>query len=211
MAPLLGMLLVTFAVGKAALGLNSVETPGMRDIAQERTADLNTLTDFGSSLSDTPYIVGFTALFAIVFRLVFKRWLESVFLILAVWSQSLVFLATTELVGRSRPPVEHLDPAPPTSSWPSGHVSAAVCFYGAMTVILLMRTPRAWHPLWWTIGILAPTAVGLSRIYRGMHFFSDVLWGVLLGLFCLFVVGRAILVKKERHPRLTATAHAPSP
>lgn len=205
------MLAVTFALGKAAVGLNDVESPTMRTIAENRTSDLDNLTDLGSSLSDTPYIVGFTALFAIVFRLVFKRWLESVFLILAVWSQSLIFLATTELVGRSRPPVVHLDPAPPTSSWPSGHVSAAVAFYGAMAIVLIMHTRKAWHPLWWAIGLLAPAAVAVSRIYRGMHFFSDVLWGIVLGVVCLVVVGRALLFRKERHPRLMARAHAPSP
>ncbi|MEV0582136.1 phosphatase PAP2 family protein [Nonomuraea sp. NPDC050310] len=215
LAPLIALALVTFAVGKAvlALGLSSAESGLMRDLAAARNGDLNALSDLGSSLSDTPYIVAGTAILAIVFRLVFKRWLESLFLIAAVWSQSLVFLATTQLVGRDRPPVEHLDPAPPTSSWPSGHVSAAVCFYAGVAIVLTLHTRRSLHALWWVLAVAATLAVALSRLYRGMHFFSDVLGGVVLGTVCLVVATRAVLLRRERARRRPSPvpARAPSP
>src|SRR3954452_16964824 len=116
--PLLALGAVTFGVGQLILAWPTGEAALSRELESDRTSLWNTLTDYGTSLSDTPYIVALTALAAILFRLVYKRWRESVFLIAAVWGQSLVFLATTELVGRHRPPVEHLDPAPPTSSFP---------------------------------------------------------------------------------------------
>jgi hypothetical protein len=31
--------------------------------------------------------------------------------------------------------VRHLDQAPPTSSFPSGHLAAAICFYGALALL----------------------------------------------------------------------------
>ncbi|WP_084960974.1 phosphatase PAP2 family protein [Thermoactinospora rubra] len=206
--------MVTFGVGKAVTGLGTPEAAPMRELARARTPLLDTLSDIGSSLSDTPYVVAMTAIAAIAFRLAFKRWRESVFLVVAVWSQSLVFLATTELVGRSRPEVPHLDPAPPTSSWPSGHVSAAVCFYAGVAIVLTLHTRRPWHPLWWAVGTLAPLAVALSRLYRGMHYFSDVLWGVLLGAVCLAVAVRAVLLRRSEPARRRpspAPARAPSP
>jgi undecaprenyl-diphosphatase len=195
--PLVLLAAVTYGVGRAILAWPTGEAGLSRALAADRTSEWNTLTDFGSSLSDTPYIVALTAIAAIAFRLVWKRWLESVFLIVAVWSQSLVFLGTTEVVGRHRPPVEHLDPAPPTSSFPSGHVSAAVAFYCGLALVLATHTRnRALQVVIWVLGVAAPLSVAFSRLYRGMHFLTDVTWGLLLGLVCVVVAARAILFRR---------------
>ncbi|MGN9840019.1 phosphatase PAP2 family protein [Nonomuraea sp. H19] len=190
---------VTYGVGKAILAWPTGETSVNRSLAADRTPLWNRLTDFGSSLSDTPYIVALTVIAAIVFRLVYGRWRESIFLVAAVWSQSLIFLATTAHVGRHRPPVQHIDPAPPTSSFPSGHVSAAVAFYCGVALVLTTHVRnRGLQVLIWALAIAASLAVGLSRLYRGMHFLTDVLWGVLLGVGCVVMAARAILYRRER-------------
>ncbi|MEV4111279.1 phosphatase PAP2 family protein [Nonomuraea sp. NPDC049695] len=199
--PLLVLGGVTYGVGRLILAWPTGEAAVSRSLAADRTSLWNTLTDFGSSLSDTPYIVALTAVAAIVFRLVYKRWLESIFLVAAVWSQSLVFLAVTEAVGRHRPPVQHLDPAPPTSSFPSGHVSAAVAFYCGVALVLTMHVRnRALQVVIWVLGIAAPLTVAFSRLYRGMHFLTDVTWGLLLGVACVVAVARAILRQPARTP-----------
>ncbi|GAA3815924.1 hypothetical protein GCM10022226_40840 [Sphaerisporangium flaviroseum] len=210
--PLVLMVAVTYGAGRLVLAVPTGEAALNRDLAADRTGLWNTLTDYGTSLSDTPYIVALTALAAIIFRLVYKRWRESIFLIAAVWGQSLVFLATTTLVGRHRPPVEHLDPAPPTSSFPSGHVSAAVGFYCAMALILSIHVrSRALQVVIWVLGVAAPLIVGFSRLYRGMHFLTDVAWGLLLGVFCVVVAARAILYRREeRRTRLRVAGDASS-
>ncbi|MEU6785469.1 phosphatase PAP2 family protein [Nonomuraea angiospora] len=200
--PMVLMAAVTYGVGRAILAWPTGEASVSRSLAAGRTSLWNTLTDFGSSLSDTPYIVALTVIAAIVFRLVYHRWRESIFLVAAVWSQSLIFLATTEAVGRHRPPVEHIDPAPPTSSFPSGHVSAAVAFYCGLALVLTTHVRnRVLQVLIWALGIAAPLAVALSRLYRGMHFLSDVIWGVLLGAGCVVMAARAILYARERRRR----------
>ncbi|MGW0197228.1 phosphatase PAP2 family protein [Nonomuraea sp. NPDC003201] len=197
--PMILMAAVTYGVGRAILAWPTGEASVSRSLAAGRTSLWNTLTDFGSSLSDTPYIVALTVFAAIVFRLVHRRWRESIFLVAAVWSQSLIFLATTEAVGRHRPPVRHIDPAPPTSSFPSGHVSAAVAFYCGMALVLTTHVRnRALQVLIWALGIAAPLAVGLSRLYRGMHFLTDVVCGALLGVGCVVMAARAILYARRR-------------
>ncbi|MFD1545821.1 phosphatase PAP2 family protein [Nonomuraea guangzhouensis] len=197
--PMLLMAGVTFGVGKLILAWPTGEADVSRTLAADRTPLWNTLTDYGSSLSDTPYIVALTAIAVIVFRLVYRRWRESIFLIAAVWSQSLIFLATTTPVGRHRPPVEHIDPAPPTSSFPSGHVSAAVAFYCGVALVLSTHIRnRALQVVIWVLGIAAPLIVAFSRLYRGMHFLTDITWGLLLGVGCVVMAARAILYRREK-------------
>ncbi|MEV4892233.1 phosphatase PAP2 family protein, partial [Nonomuraea sp. NPDC055795] len=87
------------------------------------------------------------------------------------------------------------EPPPPTSSWPSGHVSAAVCFYGGLAVLLAIRLHghRVLSGLVWAMGAGLPLIVAASRLYRGMHYVTDVVWGLVLGVFCLAVMIRQVL------------------
>lgn len=167
------------------------------EMAKDRTPYLSSITDVVSSLSDTPVIIIGTVLLGVVFRLVFKRWNESIFLALAVFSQSAIFLLATVFAERKRPAVEHLDPAPPTSSFPSGHTSAAVAFYCGVALVLTLHTHRyrILNLLWWLVGLGIPLGIAYSRMYRGMHHLSDVSWGFLLGLVCVAVAANALLLR----------------
>ncbi|MFF3653095.1 phosphatase PAP2 family protein [Streptomyces sp. NPDC002181] len=57
------------------------------------------------------------------------------FLAVSVAAQSAVFVLVTLVVERPRPDVPHLDAAPPTSSFPSGHVGASVALFGGLAVL----------------------------------------------------------------------------
>ncbi|ACZ91641.1 phosphatase PAP2 family protein [Streptosporangium roseum] len=163
-----------------------------------RTAFLNDITDKMTKLSDMPTIIIATAVLIVVFRLAFKRWNESIFLLLAVFSQSAIFLLATVFSQRKRPLVQHLDPAPPTSSFPSGHTSAAVGFYCAVALVLTLHTHRykILNVLWWAVGLAVPLGIAYSRMYRGMHHLSDVSWGLLLGAVCIAVAANALLRRR---------------
>jgi membrane-associated phospholipid phosphatase len=166
-----------------------------QEFVEERTNDLNTVTFLLSSLAATPVIIGLTLVTAATARLVWKRWHESIYVVYAVVGEVLIFLATTLLIDRQRPSVPQLDPAPPTSSFPSGHTAAAVCFYGAAAAIIAWRVRKRW--LRWTVIALAvaiPILVGIARLYRGMHFPTDVTGGIVLGLAWLAVVTRLVLL-----------------
>ncbi|SFK88857.1 undecaprenyl-diphosphatase [Streptosporangium canum] len=167
-------------------------------LADGRTSLLNDITDKMTKLSDMPTIIIATAVLIVVFRLAFKRWNESIFLLLAVFSQSAIFLLATVFAQRKRPLVQHLDPAPPTSSFPSGHTSAAVGFYCAVALVLTLHTHRykILNVLWWAVGLTVPLGIAYSRMYRGMHHLSDVSWGLLLGAVCIAVAANALLRRR---------------
>lgn len=77
---------------------------------------------------------------------------------------------------RARPtPYFGIDPT--SYSFPSGHALGALCFYGALAVILSVPAKRVARLLVWTIALLLVAGIGLSRIYLGVHYPSDVVAG----------------------------------
>jgi len=85
--------------------------------------------------------------------------------------------------------VPRLDQAPPTSSFPSGHTGAAIALYGCLAVILLRNVKPRWVAV--SLAVLScvvPIVVAASRVYRGMHYLTDVMAGALASGIWLLVV-----------------------
>jgi undecaprenyl-diphosphatase len=188
---------VGLLLSKPLASLVSGEDALVTDLASDRTEDANTVTEVFSELANTPAIVATTAVVAIVLRLAYKRWRESMVLITAVALQAAVFLATTLVIDRERPKVPQLDPAPPTSSFPSGHTGAATALYVGLALVLTWHVRRtALRVLVLAAFLALPVLVGVARMYRGMHHPTDVLFGILNGAACLTVAARVILLRR---------------
>jgi undecaprenyl-diphosphatase len=93
--------------------------------------------------------------------------------------------------------VERLGSTPSTSSFPSGHSAAGVALWVAIALLVTWpASRRRWRTPAIVVGAAIAVAIGLSRLYRGMHFATDVLAGWILGtaalLAALLVVEAAI-------------------
>ena len=174
------------AVGRLDRGL-------ARYLARNRSSSLNQTTEILSYLAETTTVVGLGVLLFLGARLAWKRWGDSLLVLAALAGEVAIFLGLTTLVDRNRPMVHRLDVAPPTSSFPSGHVAAAIVLYGVIAIIASRHLrSRAAVVLLWLVAILVPLAVGAARMYRGMHYLTDVVSGGVLGTVWLTVSTRAL-------------------
>jgi membrane-associated phospholipid phosphatase len=148
---------------------------------KQRTPRLNSLSFVGSMLSDTVVKIVVTAIIAVVMLIVWKRCLEPLMVVIPLILEALCFITVTTLVNRPRPDVPHLDTSPVGSSYPSGHTGAAIA-YTAIVVVIFWHTRRRWiRVLAVAFAVIIPMCVAVSRLYRGMHFLTDVIFGALLG------------------------------
>ena len=91
---------------------------------------------------------------------------------------------------------------PNSYSFPSGHALTSLCFYGVMAGLLSARIKSLpWRIVMWTLAVLLIVSIGLSRIYLGVHYPSDVLAGYLAAT--LWVTGIIVLdhLRKVRFSR----------
>jgi membrane-associated phospholipid phosphatase len=180
------------AIGRLDRGL-------ARYLARNRSSSLNQTTEILSYLAETTTVIGVGALLFFGARLAWKRWGDSLLVLAALVGEVALFLGLTALVDRNRPMVHRLDEAPPTSSFPSGHVAAAVVLYGVVAIIASRHLrSRAVIVLLWLVAIIVPLAVGAARLYRGMHFLTDVVAGGVLGTAWLTVSTRAMAPFRRR-------------
>lgn len=157
-----------------------------------RTDGWNTVAELASIPSDTFVKIGLMAALAIVFAMVFRRWHDWAFLLGALLLEVSVYGLSSFLVGRPRPPVERLTTAP-TESFPSGHMAAAVVFYFGLVLIAHWRTTQPWvRALAWFVAVAVAVGMFISRLYLGMHYVSDMVGGVVLGVVSLLVTHRII-------------------
>ncbi|HLL80517.1 MAG TPA: phosphatase PAP2 family protein [Ktedonobacteraceae bacterium] len=74
-------------------------------------------------------------------------------------------------------------------SFPSGHAMASTVVYGFLAFLLWTNAPASKRRAYGVMFLaLMPLCIGMSRIYLGDHWFSDVIGGWVAGLFCLILL-----------------------
>ncbi|MFN8021266.1 MAG: phosphatase PAP2 family protein [Acidimicrobiales bacterium] len=101
------------------------------------------------------------------------------------------------IVHRERPPVLHLVEAGGWS-FPSGHTSAAAAGWMAVALVLGRNRPRRVRAGLAAGAVLIATAVATSRALLGVHWFTDVLAGLMVGWGWYLLVAIAFGGRRQR-------------
>jgi membrane-associated phospholipid phosphatase len=119
-----------------------------------------------------------------------RSWTPVILIAAAGGGSLLMTVAGKDLIGRTRPSLA--DAVPPyeySPSFPSGHSLNALVIAGIVAYLLLLRQrSRTARVLTLTIAAVFAVTIGLSRVYLGHHWFTDVLAAWILGAAWLAVV-----------------------
>jgi membrane-associated phospholipid phosphatase len=193
-AVLASMLLLLGLIGRVLAFdgiVGDLEVDATRWIADRRTDMLDAVARIGSSLSDTFTVIG-AAVGAVSMLWASGHARHASALLIALALELSVFLTVSTVVGRDRPDVTPLGSVPSTSSFPSGHVAAALVLYGGLVLIAALLTRSRTVALIGAVpATIAVAWVAAARVYEGVHHPTDVLGGLLLGAGALVAAGVA--------------------
>jgi undecaprenyl-diphosphatase len=179
------------------------DEPIQRAVESSRTAFLDSFFLAVSGLAATSAVL---VLAPLLFALAWPRCRAvALAVVTASVARPLLEFVLKEVVERPRPDLSRMVNGT-GFSFPSGHVMAAVALWGLLPVVVGLYTRR--RALWWASVVVAGTIIVLvaaSRVYLGVHWFSDVVAGLLLGSFFLLGV-EAVLRFAHQHGGCERTA-----
>ena len=171
-----------------ALWVQAIDVPGL--------GGLTTLANF---LTSAPMAIGLW-LAATTFFVLRGRPLEAiaVFSIFGLW---IVNQFVGVVVDRPAPSsaVSEMSRAD-SGSFPSGHTTGAVVFYGTLTFLAFSNMGKTPLKVWVFVGAVAIVGItAMSRVYVGAHWPSDVLASLLIGSLGVVAIGHVYtLIKEDR-------------
>ncbi|WP_194290904.1 phosphatase PAP2 family protein [Nocardia aurantia] len=175
--------------GVAELTDNVVDRDGMTEIdattldwlIPHRTGWLTAVAKAISDLGDTPTMAA-VAVAACAWFAYRRRWPQFLLTGVAAAGAGIIVLALKTIVGRQRPPVMDRLVTETNQSYPSGHTLGSTVVVGVLTalVVLALRR-RAAQVAVATAAAAFVLLVGVSRLYLGVHWPTDVLAGWAIG------------------------------
>src|SRR5690554_3967 len=156
-----------------------------------RTPSLTPVFEFITHMGDRIAYFIAALIVAAFFYFKYGRWKFTLQTILVLLLSSLSNVVLKKVIDRERPSFEHLVSVS-TLSYPSGHSMSAMAFYGFL-IYLSFRFSQSWGPklfAFFGFGLLI-LLIGISRVYLGVHYPSDVVAGFMGGLiwvaFCAVI------------------------
>jgi undecaprenyl-diphosphatase len=147
---------------------------------------------------------------AVVLSLRRRSWTPAILVVIGGAGSLLMTVAGKHLIGRMRPFLS--DAVPPyeySASFPSGHSLNSVVIAGIVAYLVLLRlTSGRARVLTVTLAAAFALTMGLSRVYLGHHWLTDVLaaWSLGLAWLALIITAhRLYLTSRKRAANSAAT------
>jgi undecaprenyl-diphosphatase len=113
--------------------------------------------------------------------LLYLRWRRAALLVLVAVAGAIPLDTILKVAfHRARPDPFFGTPLPASYSFPSGHALFSVCVFGVLAAVTTARVRQSWvRAVVWSFAAALVLLIGLSRIYLGVHYPSDVVAGYL--------------------------------
>lgn len=158
---------------------------------------MTTITELGSV-----FILGLLLFFTMIWFVVKRK---------DVWGMLIAFLAVAgggmmnlflkDYFSRERPVNAMVEVS--GLSFPSGHSMGSMTYFGLLAYLVFRSKQKSLKKTLWIVGLgLVILTIGLSRIYLGVHYPSDVLAGFLAGIvwlmLCISILEFVYFLKEEK-------------
>ena len=175
--------------------LDTLATPFLHNLANP---SLDQLMNDASTVGSTAVIPALFAV-ALILLCVTRRFGAALFLTIASGGALLLNELMKLFFQRPRPELAWSHVLP-DYSFPSGHTMNGVVFYIAIALIAWSIAGRRLGLLAMAIAIPLALGIGLSRIYLGYHYLTDVVGGLLAGTAWLLVLGAGFRARPTLWP-----------
>ena len=128
-------------------------------------------------------------------------------LLLAATAGNILLNGALKLVyHRQRPSVFEWQTTAVSSSFPSGHAMSATVVYGTVAYLVMRLQKHHWSRVLTALStVLLIVLICLTRLYLGVHYPSDVIGGIIVGLawaaFCMATFEASLALARRRAPR----------
>ena len=191
-------------------GIAAIDQPVLDAAVAARTPFRSEVaTDF-TNLGGPVVMPIITVVVAVGLALAWRRWTPVVLMGIASLGSLAITVTGKQLTARLRPPESlAVPPFESSPSFPSGHTLNATVILGLTAYLLVLWISRKrWRAVVMVvIGVLI-VAMGLSRVFLGHHWLTDVIagWAVGLGWLASVITGHRVKITLDRHRRETAAS-----
>lgn len=180
------------------------DQPVLAEVLEERSGPLTTAATVVTTIGSTA-AMGLLATLVGLWLIRCRRGVDALFVVGTMAGASALFTAIKRLLDRPRPPAVDQLVAAANESLPSGHATMSVAVMGSLVVLGWHGRRARTRVAMVAAATLWVGAVGMTRIYLGVHWFSDVVAGWLVGGAWLVLCAAAWSWWRERS---TAGANA---
>ncbi len=187
-------------------GLEDLDVPVLEASIDARTPFWDSVVAFYSYLGGPVVAIVATFLAVVGLSLLWKTWTPFLLMLLAGAGSLGMSMSTKGYIARERPAQEFsVTPVEPSFSFPSGHALNATIIAGVLAYLIISRTrSRTVALVAVPLALLHTVLMGLSRVYLGAHWFTDVVvaWPMSFAWLAVILTLHQVLVhRRERRLR----------
>ena len=154
-------------------------------------------------------VTAFVSLIAVIFLCLAGRWRYAGLVVAAAVGTLVVMMVLKGIYDRPRPTIVTAIDPPGDESFPSGHSMISTALYLTLATLIARALPRRRLRIFAiAVGATLALMIGVSRLYLGVHYPTDVLAGWTVGCSWALVCG---IVARKLAPEVAKHEPAPAP